>query len=104
MTRRALAELQVALEGTPLPASRQTLLERAGAERLNAELTALLERLPDGQYRSLDEVAETLEPVQPRRPSSDTKEPQPESGAPSGSEAYLDPSPVPGRVRERSLE
>ena len=104
MTRRALAELQVALEGTPLPASKQALLERARAERLNGELTVLLERLPSREYRSLDEVAETLEPVQPPRSSGDTKVPRPESGAPPGSDAYLDPSPESGRVRERLPE
>ena len=104
MTRRALAELQVALEGTPLPASRQELLERAHAERLNGELTRLLQRLPEREYRSLDEVAETLEPVQPSRSSGETRIPRPESGEPPGGEAYLDPSSEPGRVRGRLPE
>jgi Protein of unknown function (DUF2795) len=104
VTRRALAELQVALEGTPLPASKQALLERAQAERLNGELTGLLERLPEGEYRSLDEVAETLQPVQPPRAAGRATLPRPESGPPPGSDAYLDPSPDPGRVRERSPE
>jgi Protein of unknown function (DUF2795) len=102
VTRRTLAELQVALEGIPLPASRDALLERAREEHLHGELTVLLERLPEGEYRSLDEVAETLAPVQPPRPPGDAQVPRPESGAPAGSDAYLDPSPEPGRVRERS--
>jgi len=104
VTRRALAELQVALEGTPLPTTRQALLERAREEHLSGELTVLLERLPEGEYRSLDEVAETLEPVQPPRPSGEAEVPHAESGAPPGSDAYLDPSPEPGRVRERLPE
>ena len=102
MTTRDVAELQVLLEGVPLPASRQELLAHAVRER-GGDLTALLERLPDRQYESLDDVGEELLPVQPEWSRRDPHEPREESGGPpGGGEAYTDASAEPGRVRERS--
>ena len=60
-----MAELQVVLEGVALPAPRQELLEYALLQGVSAQLFALLEALPDREYGSIDEVAETLVPVQP---------------------------------------
>jgi hypothetical protein len=79
---REAAELQVVLEGVPLPAQKEELLEyaRSQDERSAQRLTAL----PDREYRSLDEVGEALAPVQPSRPEPDAARPHEESGAPPG--------------------
>ena len=87
MTTRDVAELQVLLEGVPLPATRQELLDYASRQE-NGGVAALLERLPDREYRSLDDVGEELLPVQPEWPQPDAKEPRAESGAPPGGDAY----------------
>ena len=94
---RDVAELQVVLEGVPLPAQKEELLayarsqDRASAERLAA--------LPEREYRSLDEVGEALAPVQPSRPRPDAERPHEESSAPPGGDAYVDPNAEPGAVR-----
>jgi hypothetical protein len=94
---RDAAELQVLLEGVPLPAQKEELLAYARSQRdVSAErLTAL----PDREYRSLDEVGEALAPVQPSRPKPHAERPHEESGAPPGGDAYVDPSAEPGAVR-----
>lgn len=97
-----LAQLQVLLEGVPLPAEKQELLEYARGEGAGPSELALLEALPDRGYQSIDDVAETLQPVQPATPTEQPEEPKPESDLPPGGEAYTDPSPEPGRVREGS--
>ena len=88
------------LEGVPLPASKQELLDHALLER-GGHLTPLLERLPDREFRSLDEVGEELLHVQPVWSQSDANEPKAESGEPPGGSAYTDSSAEPGAVRER---
>ena len=98
MSTREVAELQVLLEGVPLPAGKQELMEYARRE--DGALVRLLERLPDRDYRSLDEVGEELFRVQPERPQADPAEPRPESGLPPGGDAYTDASAEPGSVRE----
>ncbi len=100
MSRR-VAELQVMLEGVPLPAGKLELIEHARREGAEPGLVGLLESLPERQYGSIDEVAETLHPVQPAQPRLVPQEPKPESGLPPGGAAYTDPSPEPGAVRER---
>ena len=94
------AEIQVLLEGIPLPAARDELLEYARGESADGPLVALLETLPEREYRSLDEVGEELHPVQPSRPNSQPGGPRPESGETPGRDAYTDPSAEPGAVRE----
>ena len=98
MSSRA-AEIQVLLEGVALPATKDELLRHARGERTDRALTALLEALPEREYRSLDEVGEALYPVQPSRPGSQSGEPKAESGEPPGREAYTDRSAEPGAVR-----
>ena len=98
VSTREVAELQVLLEGVPLPAGKQELIEYARRE--DGALVRLLERLPDRDYRSLDEVGEELFRVQPERPQADPAEPRPESGLPPGGDAYTDASAEPGSVRE----
>jgi len=72
-----LAELQTLLEGVPLPADKQELIRYAVSEGAGPGEAALLEALPDREFRSIDDVGEALQPVQPG------------------------PSSEPGRVRER---
>jgi hypothetical protein len=100
MTTREVAELQVALEGVSLPASKQELLDHARRED-GGHLAALLQQLPDREYRSVDEVGEELLHVQPERPQPDSHQPREESGPPPGGDAYLDPAAEPGGVRDK---
>lgn len=99
MSSRA-AEVQVLLEGVALPATKQELLDYALRQSGDGWELTLIEELPEREYASLDEVGEALSPVQPARQERQ-REPKPESGLPPGSEAYTDPSPEPGAVRER---
>ena len=88
MSTQTAATLQALLEGVPLPAARADLIKYArrqpGGEVFAGELT----RIPDREYRSLDEVGEALAPVQPERPELQSRLPQPESGEPPGGAAY----------------
>jgi hypothetical protein len=95
-----VAEIQVLLEGVPLPATKQELLDHARHEDAGPGELALLEALPERAYGSLDEVGETLYPVQPVTPTKQPEQPEPESGLPPGGKAYTDPAPVPGAVRD----
>ena len=81
----------------PLPASKAELVEYARRE--DPDAAALLEALPDREYRSLDEVGEALAPVQPPRAQPDTAVPREESDKPPGGDAYIEPHPEPGAVR-----
>src|SRR5689334_5838033 len=96
-----VAQLQVLLEGVPLPAAKQELIRYARGEGAGPAELALLEALPDREYSSIDEVGETLQPVQPVTPTQQPEQPKPESDLPPGGDAYTDPSPETGRVRER---
>jgi Protein of unknown function (DUF2795) len=95
-TQRA-AELQVLLEGVPLPAHKRELVAYARSQ--DGHAARYLESLPDREYRSLDEVGEALAPVQPSSSRSDAAAPREESGEPPGGEAYVEPHPEPGTVR-----
>ena len=94
---RLAAELQVLLEGVPLPAHKRELVEYAHSQ--DGEAARYLESLPDREYRSLDEVGEALAPVQPPRLQPDAAVPREESDAPPGGENYVEPHPEPGTVR-----
>jgi hypothetical protein len=91
------AEIQVALEGVTLPASRDELVRYAQTQdpSLIAELKALL---PKRTYETLDEVGEALAPVQPAQHTAEEL-PKPESGEPPGGDDYVNPSPQSGAVR-----
>jgi hypothetical protein len=56
--------------------------------------------LPNREYATLDEVGETLAPVQPAFASPPPRVPPSESGAPPGGDAYVQPHPEPGSIRE----
>jgi hypothetical protein len=91
-------EVQVLLEGVPLPASKHELVAYARSQdELDAE--QLESSLPDRQYRSLDEVGEALAPVQPSRSQPYAAVPHEESDKPPGGDAYVDPHAEPGAVR-----
>jgi hypothetical protein len=90
------AELQVLLEGVPLPATRDELLAYARSQDRGA--AALLERLPDDEYDRLDAVGEALVD-RPQAPQAPPLPPRPESGKPPGGSAYLDAGEDSGGVR-----
>ncbi|HZC28284.1 MAG TPA: DUF2795 domain-containing protein [Gaiellaceae bacterium] len=117
-----IAALQTLLEGVPLPASKPELIRYAREQERRAPLH-LLERLPEREYRSLDEVGETLAPVQPaakppvrgadqwrrfggtgRFPRREAESrgsqlPREESDLPPGGDDYVNPHPSSGAVR-----
>jgi hypothetical protein len=95
-TQRA-AELQVLLEGVPLPAHKRELLDYARSQDEGA--AQQLESLPEREYRSLDEVGEALAPVQPSWRQPDAAVPREESDKPPGGDDYVAPHPEPGAVR-----
>jgi hypothetical protein len=92
------AEIQVALEGVTLPASRDELVRYAETQDppLAVELRTLL---PESTFETLNDVAETLAPVQPAEHEA-RRVPAPESGEPPGGVDYLNPSPESGAVRD----
>src|SRR3954463_9322667 len=95
-----VAQLQVLLEGVPLPNERSSLLRYALHEGATGEQIALLQRLPERRYDNIDEVAEELVSVQPRPEHEEPESPDEESGAPPGGETYTQPHPESGRVRD----
>ena len=97
-TQRA-AELQVVLEGVPLPASRQELVDYASRQSDGARFSGDLRSLPDREYRSLDEIGEELVHVQPAPPRGLHALPREESGLPPGGDDYTNAAPDPGAVR-----
>jgi hypothetical protein len=95
-----VAELQVLLEGVALPSERSSLLQYALREGARGEQLALLQGLPERRYDNIDEVAEELVRVQPPYEHEEPRSPREESGAPPGREAYTQPHPESGAVRE----
>jgi hypothetical protein len=100
MDNSRAAELQVLLEGVPLPATKDQLLEYAVRQRAAPQLLEALRELPERQYERLDEVGEELTHVQPAQPPRPRRKPGEESGEPPGGDAYTDPDAKPGRVRD----
>jgi hypothetical protein len=94
-TARA-AEIQVVLEGIPLPASRDELVRYARAEDERA--ASALAKIPDRTYTRLDAVGEELVRVQPE-PAEDAPEPAVESDLPPGGDDYVNTKPRSGAVR-----
>jgi hypothetical protein len=92
------AELQVLLEGVSLPASKDELIRYAREQEDAAAAVRLLERLPLREFRTLDEVGETIAPVQAYS-SEQAPLPHEESDLPPGGDDYVNPAPVPGGVR-----
>jgi hypothetical protein len=86
-TSRA-AELQVLLEGVPLPATKDQLLEYAVQQRAEPQFLDALRSLPERRYASLDEVGEELVHVHPPPPPEQQPPPHEESGEPPGGDRY----------------
>jgi hypothetical protein len=97
-TQRA-AELQVLLEGVPLPAKRQELVDYALGQDEGYRFRGDLESIPEREYRTLDEVGEELVGVQPAPSGDPVPLPRDESGQPPGGDAYTDPDPDTGAIR-----
>ena len=53
-------EIAHALKGIDLPADRQQLVRHARGNRAGQEITSLLERLPEQQYRTMAEVEKAV--------------------------------------------
>ena len=87
MTQVAAA-VQSLLEGVPLPATRSELIEYARRQPGGEAFARELERIPEREYRALDEVGEALAPVQPQWRREQPEAPEPESGEPPGGDAY----------------
>lgn len=100
MELSAVAELQVLLEGVPLPNERSTLVRYAMREGATHDQLAMLERLPDRRFDNIDEVAEELAPVQPAYEHEEPHLPREESGLPPGGDAYTQEHPESGQVRD----
>jgi hypothetical protein len=64
------------------------LLRYALGEGASGEQLALLQRLPERQYDTIDEVAEQLVSVQPPYEHEVPDSPREESGEPPGGDAY----------------
>ena len=91
------AELQVLLEGVDLPARKRDLVAYARGQDPGA--AQRLQELPDGEYRSLDDVGEALAGVQPPPLPDEAQTPREESDLPPGGDDYVNPRPEPGAVR-----
>ena len=94
-----VAAVQSLLEGVELPADKRRLIHYALEQEGGTAAAQLLERLPDREYGSLDEVAEALSPVQPASQAPQRKLPHEESDVPPGGDDYVNPQPEPGAVR-----
>jgi hypothetical protein len=99
MEQAAVAELQVVLEGVPLPNERASLVRYALRAGASGEQLALLRRLPERRYDTIDEVGEELAPVQPSPEREVPHSPDEESGLPPGGDAYTQLQPESGAVR-----
>jgi len=97
VSAREAAEIQTVLEGIDLPTDKKKLV--AYARTQDERAAAVLQALPEREYRSLDEVGEALSPVQPSPLQPPAQPPREESDPPPGGEAYLDPYGQPGAVR-----
>jgi hypothetical protein len=53
------------LEGMPLPARRDEIVEHAEVEGAEEDLLAALRALPDREYETTNEVGESLRPSEP---------------------------------------
>jgi hypothetical protein len=100
MEQASVAELQVLLEGVPLPNERSSLLSYARSEGATLEQIAMLRQLPERRFDNIDEVAEELVSVQPPFERDEPDSPREESGAPPGGDAYTQLNPVSGFVRD----
>jgi len=100
MDAAVVAELQVLLEGVPLPSERSSIVRYALSEGATGEQLALLQGLPERRFDNIDEVAEELLGVQPSYEREEPAGPHEESGRPPGGDAYTQLHPKSGAVRD----
>jgi hypothetical protein len=100
MDPAGIAELQVLLEGVPLPNERSSLLRYALSEGASGEQLAMLQQLRERRYDNIDEVAEELVSVQPAYAHQEPQSAHEESGLPPGGDAYTQLRPESGQVRD----
>jgi Protein of unknown function (DUF2795) len=62
--------IEALLEGMPLPARRDEIVDHAEVEGADDDLLAALRALPDREYETADEVGETLRPIEPNPPGT----------------------------------
>ena len=97
MNAQRAAEIQVVLEGIPLPAKKSELISYMREQ--DGSFVADLEGLPDEEFSHLDEVGELLTLV-PTAPAPGGNLPRAESGKPPGAGDYLKAFPEDtGKVR-----
>ena len=97
MNAQRATEIQAALEGISLPATRSQLIDYAFAN--DPGIVPDLKTLPERKFDRLDLVGQLLLPA-PFVPPPAPNPPQPESGEPPGGPDYLNPFPTDtGRVR-----
>src|SRR5690349_14131175 len=101
MSHAIAAELQVLLEGVPLPARKPQLLAYAREHDADERMLNVLRGLPEREYAYLDEVGETVARVQPERKREQPQPPREESDAVPGGEDYTRVPTDTGRVRDR---
>lgn len=96
-----VAELQVLLEGVALPNGRSSLVAYAQHEGATAWQLGALRSLPERRWDTIDEVAEEIVRVQPPYEHEEPHRPHEESGLPPCGDAYTEPHPESGAVRDR---
>jgi hypothetical protein len=94
------ATIEALLVGVPLPATKEELLDYAGRQQGGGPAIALLERIPEREYRALQDVGEELEPrqVEERKQPPQTELPEVESDLPPGGPAYVGDAAEPANV------
>ncbi len=94
-----VAELQVLLEGLPLPVELGGLVRYAEHEEATPYQLGALRSLPDQRWETIDAVAENLVRVQPVA-HEQPHQLREESGAVPGGGAYTQSRPESGEVRD----
>jgi hypothetical protein len=97
---RIAAIAQVVLEGISLPGGKQDILDYARGQRAPAPVLDALTRIPEQAYVRLDDVGEAIVSSQPSA-AAPSRDPQPESGAVPGGEAYVGTNADAGRIRDQ---
>ena len=94
------AELQVVLEGVPLPASKRELFAYAQSQGADQRLLAALRSVPDKEYGFIDEVGEEIASVQPSWEQPQPQTPSEDSDAVPGGPDYTRVPSDTGQVRD----
>src|SRR3954447_4176589 len=96
------AQVEALLVGIDLPATKDQLVSYARAQPGGHHAAERLERIPDREYKAIQEAGEELEPVQPERSEPRIVPPRVESGAPPGGPGYVGEPTTPANVKAAS--